>query len=77
MLATAGGAARAQQPAMLGFSAAGARVERRLEAKFDAGLSAADIRARLERMSAEPNQVGSPHDRANAEFTLEQFEAWG
>ncbi len=28
-------------------------------------------------MAAEPNQVGSPHDRANAEYTLAQFRAWG
>ena len=28
-------------------------------------------------MSSEPNQVGSPHDRANAEYTLAQYKAWG
>ena len=28
-------------------------------------------------MASEPNHVGSPHDKANAEFELEQFKAWG
>ena len=28
-------------------------------------------------MSSEPNQVGSPHDKANAEFMLQQFRDWG
>ena len=28
-------------------------------------------------MSSEPNQVGSPHDKANADFMLAQFKAWG
>jgi N-acetylated-alpha-linked acidic dipeptidase len=64
-------------PAMLGFSPAGAKAETALEAKFDKTLSATDLKAWLERMAAEPNQVGSPHDRANAEWQLAQFKAWG
>ncbi len=64
-------------PAMLGFDAASAQAERALEHRFDAGLSAEAIRDRLRLMSAEPNQVGSPHDKANAEYTLAQFKAWG
>ena len=28
-------------------------------------------------MSSQPNQVGSPHDRENAEYTLAQYKAWG
>jgi len=76
-LAAVPGGVLAAPGAMLGFSPAGASAERDLEAKFDAGLSAVAIRARLQRMAAEPNQVGSPHDKANAEFTLGQFKAWG
>ena len=66
----------AAQP-MLGFSPAGADAERALEARFDAGLSADAIAARLKTMASAPNQVGSPHDKANAEFVLGQFKAWG
>jgi len=62
---------------MLGFAPASAEAERALEARFDASLSAGAMRDRLKLMAAEPNQVGSPHDKANAEFTLEQFKAWG
>jgi N-acetylated-alpha-linked acidic dipeptidase len=64
-------------PQMLGFEAANARSESALEARFDQLLDARQIRGWLERMSAEPNQIGSPHDKANAEFMLEQFRAWG
>jgi N-acetylated-alpha-linked acidic dipeptidase len=35
------------------------------------------MRRRLELMAAEPNQVGAPHDKANAEYTLQQFREWG
>jgi N-acetylated-alpha-linked acidic dipeptidase len=62
---------------MLGFSAAGAAAQRALEARFDANLSADAIRQRLQLMSAEPNQVGSPHDKANAEYVLAQLKSWG
>jgi N-acetylated-alpha-linked acidic dipeptidase len=73
-----GGAASAQTgPSILGFSAAGSQAERAAESRFDAGLSADAIRDRLQSMASEPNQVGSPHDKANAEFTLAQFKAWG
>jgi N-acetylated-alpha-linked acidic dipeptidase len=62
---------------MLGFSAAHAANQQTLEKKFDALLDPADQRAWLERMSAEPNHVGSPHNKANAEFMLEKFREWG
>jgi N-acetylated-alpha-linked acidic dipeptidase len=67
------------QPAapMVGFSPDDAAAERAAEAHFDSSLSAADIRDRLKMMSSEPNQVGSPHDRANAEYTLQKFKEWG
>ncbi len=74
-------AAHAQAPAgtggMIGFSAEGAARERALEARFDAALNPADLRGYVERMSSAPNQVGSPHDRANAEFMLGLFKSWG
>ncbi len=62
---------------MIGFSPDGARAERALEARFDASLSANAIRERMRLMSSQPNQVGSPHDKANAEYTLAQYKAWG
>ena len=51
--------------------------DRSLEKRFDAQLSAADIKARLERLSARPHHVGSPYDKENAEFILSQYKVWG
>jgi N-acetylated-alpha-linked acidic dipeptidase len=72
-------AAQAQDgaSAMLGFSAGAAAAESALEARFDADLSAADLRAWMQQMSSEPNHVGSAHDKTNAEFELRKFREWG
>ena len=70
-------AAPSEKTTMLGFTATNAASQRALEKKFDARLSAADLRAWLEQMSSEPNHVGSPHDKANADFMLEKFREWG
>jgi N-acetylated-alpha-linked acidic dipeptidase len=48
-----------------------------VEATFDAGVSSADQMAWLKDFSSEPNHVGSPHDKANAEKTLALFKSWG
>jgi len=60
-----------------GFTAAGSAAQAELERRFDADLSPEEMRGWLERLSAAPNHVGSPHDKANAEFLLQQFRAWG
>src|SRR5207237_1512493 len=60
-------------PAMLGFDAAGAANQQALEQRFDAALDPAQLRDWLQRLAAEPNHVGAPHDKANAEFMLQQF----
>ena len=64
-------------PPLLGFSPSASETERALEARFDAGLSAGAIAARLKTLASAPNQVGSPHDKANAEFVLGQFKTFG
>jgi len=48
-----------------------------LEQQFDAQLSSADQTAWLKLMAAEPNHVGSPHDKFNAEWELAQFKKFG
>jgi N-acetylated-alpha-linked acidic dipeptidase len=47
------------------------------EAALDASVSSADQTAWLKDLSSAPNQVGSPHDRQNAETVLAQFKSWG
>jgi N-acetylated-alpha-linked acidic dipeptidase len=79
-LAAAGsaGAADPAAPAdMQGFPSGGAAAEAALEARFDAGVSAADERSWMQILASAPNHVGSAHDRANAEFLLAKFREWG
>jgi N-acetylated-alpha-linked acidic dipeptidase len=60
-----------------GFASAAVAAEAQLEQRFDADLSSADLRQWLKQMSSAPNHVGSPHDKANAEFELAKFKEWG
>jgi N-acetylated-alpha-linked acidic dipeptidase len=71
------GAAAHAEPGLLGFSSASAAAELGNEKAFDAALDPADLRAWMEQLSSEPNQVGSPHDKANADFMLGKFKEWG
>ena len=60
-----------------GFSAADGAHELALEQRFDAALDPGDLRGWLKTLSAEPNHVGSPHDKANAEYVRDLFRQWG
>jgi N-acetylated-alpha-linked acidic dipeptidase len=62
---------------MLGFTAEGAQAQRELEARFDAQLRAENLRDWMRRMTEKPFYVGAPHNRANAEWTRDQFRSWG
>jgi N-acetylated-alpha-linked acidic dipeptidase len=73
----AGAPGSAASTAMEGFSPAGAAAQAQLEQRFDADLSADELRDWMQRMTSAPNHVGSPHDKANAEFELEKFREWG
>jgi N-acetylated-alpha-linked acidic dipeptidase len=48
-----------------------------LEKTFDALINPAEQQQWLQRMSAAPNHVGSPHDKANADWQLEMFKQFG
>jgi N-acetylated-alpha-linked acidic dipeptidase len=48
-----------------------------MESKFDGMIDPAEMGGWLKTMAAEPNHVGSPHNKANAEMTLAQFKSWG
>ncbi|MDP9096894.1 MAG: folate hydrolase, partial [Pseudomonadota bacterium] len=48
-----------------------------IEQAFDAQVSSTDQLSWLKDMSSAPNQVASPHDRANAEMQLALFKQWG
>ncbi len=74
-VALAGSASRAE--GLYGFKAAEAVTEADSEKAFDAAIDPAEMRSWLEQMSSDPNQVGSPHDKANADFMLGKFKEWG
>ena len=48
-----------------------------LEKAFDALISPPQMSDWLKQLASEPNHVGSPHDKANAEWVAAQFKAWG
>ena len=62
---------------LLGFYGSDANAEKALESKFDAGLSAENLRTWMKRLSARPHHVGSAYDKDNAEFMLSLYKSWG
>jgi len=70
-------AAADNPPAMLGFSSADAAQQAALEQKFDALLSAQRQSDWNKEMSSAANNVGTPHDKANADMMLKLFQSWG
>jgi N-acetylated-alpha-linked acidic dipeptidase len=63
--------------ALLGSSSLGAQNTSDLEKRFDAVIDPAEMGGWMKTMAAEPNHVGSAHDKANAEMVLGQFKSWG
>ena len=48
-----------------------------LEQHFDTAIHPGDLDGWMRRMASQPNQVGSPHDKANAEYELALLKGWG
>src|SRR5213592_3187590 len=57
-----------------GYSADAAKAQREWETKFRAIPSPDSLREYMRRLSARPHHVGSPYDKANAEWILEVQE---
>ena len=51
--------------------------EASVERNFDASINPAEMRSWLKTLAAEPNHVGSPHDKSNADFILGLFKKFG
>jgi N-acetylated-alpha-linked acidic dipeptidase len=62
---------------ILGFTPESSARELELESRFDALLNKEDLRNWMQRLSARPHHVGSPYDKANADFIASQFKSWG
>jgi len=48
-----------------------------LDAKFDALINPHEEDGWMKLLASEPNQVGSPHDKINADWILQQFKSFG
>ena len=67
-----------EKPAQIqGYTAQTSATERQWEKTFQTGISAERLRASMQRLSARPHHVGSPYDKANAEWLLAQFKEYG
>src|ERR1700683_5410005 len=73
----ASAAGEGELPAPFGFTAQEAPHQQALEQRFDGDLNPADLRTWLKNLSSEANHVGSPHDKANAEFVRDLSRHWG
>jgi len=68
---------QAQDGRLAGFSPEGSVAQRELEARYDAGLDADDLRDWMEYIVSAPIYVGSPHNKETADWMVEQFRSWG
>jgi N-acetylated-alpha-linked acidic dipeptidase len=62
---------------LMGFTDANAAKQIGWEKQFDAQLSAQNLDTWMKFMSSHPHHVGSPHDKANAEYMAGLFKQWG
>jgi N-acetylated-alpha-linked acidic dipeptidase len=63
--------------ALRGYATASAQSEQNWETKFRAIPDPVNLRAYMQRLSAQPHHVGSAYDKANAEWILSKFKEWG
>jgi N-acetylated-alpha-linked acidic dipeptidase len=76
-LAPFGNQIAADEQPLYGYSAASSRIERQWEEKLRAIPSPENLRAYMQRLSAQPHHVGSPYDKNNAEWIAAKFREFG
>ena len=62
---------------MMGFTDAHAAKQSDWEKQFDAQLSTANQDTWMQFLTSHPHHVGSPQDKANAEYMAKLFQSWG
>jgi N-acetylated-alpha-linked acidic dipeptidase len=67
----------AQTKKLSGFNDNSAKQQFAIEEKFDSYLKAADVGELIKDMSAHPHHVGSPGDKAVADYIYNKFKSWG
>ena len=66
-----------QPKSLSGFNDADSKQQLQLEASFDGYLTVANIDSGIRIMSAHPHHVGSPGDKAVADYIYTKFKSWG
>src|ERR1700744_4695132 len=66
-----------QPKTLSGFAETDVKQELQLESTFDSYLKAANIDSGIRIMSSHPHHVGSPGDKAVADYILNKFKSWG
>src|ERR1700744_2804908 len=66
-----------QSKSLSGFNDADTKQELQLESTYDGYLSVPNIDSGIRIMSAHPHHVGSPGDKAVADYILQKFKSWG
>ncbi len=62
---------------LMGFSDSNATKQLQWEKQFDASLKGTDQDEWMKFLSSHPHHVGSPQDKANAEYMANLFRSWG
>jgi len=62
---------------LYGYSTESSRIERQWEEKLRAIPNTENLRAYMQRLSAQPHHVGSPYDKDNAEWIAAKFKEFG
>ena len=68
---------RSQTKTLSGFSETAVKQQLDLESTYDSYLRSANIDSGIRIMSAHPHHVGSPWDKANADYLYNKFKSWG
>jgi N-acetylated-alpha-linked acidic dipeptidase len=76
-LAPFGNNVTADEQPLFGYSAESSRTERQWEEKLRAIPSPENLRTYMQRLSAHPHHVGSPHDKDNADWIASKFKDFG
>ena len=66
-----------QQKTLSGFNEPDAKQQLQWESTFDSYLTAANIDSGIRIMSSRPHHVGSPGDKAVADYIFNKFKSWG
>ena len=61
----------------MAFAAPASSGQAEVERNFDTLIHPSDLRDWMKTLASEPNHVGSPHDKANANQILAWFKKWG